>query len=240
MLLAVVIHLLIILLLLRLAPSPADRERSGSALKTFEVAAARTATAATKRAKAAPRQRASAAAAARPKPIYQPSKLHNQEAPDADAEAIWALGRGMFKKSDIAQIPSASQGAAEAEAKVADAGGGGGEGEKAGPGAGPGGRRLYPAAWYVEPRDAELRTYMPRSIPSGSWAEIACQTVANYHVDNCRELEQSPPGSGLSRALRQAAFQFKVLPPRVNGKPMIGAWVRIHFDFTERGVTARR
>lgn len=238
LLLAIVVHLLLILLLLRLAPPVADRERSGAGLKTFQVATAKTATTATKRARAAPRRQAStAAAAARPKAIHQPSKVHEQEDTNAEAEAIWSLGRGMFRKADIAKIPSAKQG--DADAEVAEAGGGG-EGDQAGPGAGPGGRKLYAAQWYVEPRDAELRTYLPRSIAPSSWAEIACQTATNYRVENCRELQQSPPGSGLSRALRQAAWQFKVLPPRVNGKQMIGTWVRIHFDFTEGGVSVRR
>jgi protein TonB len=240
LLLAVAIHLLILLLLLRLAPAPADRERSGAGLKTFQVAAAKSASSATKRARAVSPHHASAAAhAPKPKQVYQPSKLHSQEAVDGEAEAIWARGRGLFKSSDIAKIESAKQGTGQAE--VADAGGGGGgEGETSGAGAGPGGRTLYAAQWYVEPRDVELRTYLPRNIAPSSWAEIACQTAPDYRVENCRELQQSPPGSGLSRALRQAAWQFKVRPPRVNGKAEIGAWVRIHFDWTDGGISVRR
>ncbi|WP_254605140.1 hypothetical protein [Sphingomonas bacterium] len=237
MLLAIIVHILIILLLLRLAPLPEDHERSGSSLKTFQVAAQHAATAA-KHAKTAPKQAAHAPAPSRPKPPVQIAS-HSAATTSTDAAAIWALGKGMYKGSDIAAIPSAKQGEAT---ELADAGGGGGgEGNSKSVGAGPGGRLMYNAEWYTEPRDAEMRTYLPRTIVPSSWATIACQTAPQYHVENCRELDESPPGAGLTRALRQAAWQFRVRPPRVNGKPMIGAWVRIRFDFNEDGdVRVRR
>ncbi|MDE2403773.1 MAG: hypothetical protein KGM17_03525 [Sphingomonadales bacterium] len=101
-----------------------------------------------------------------------------------------------------------------------------------GPGEGPGGARLYNAEWVREPSDAEMRGYMPaQGTAPGSWAVIACKTVEHFRVDNCQQLDESPPGSGLSRALRQAAWQFLVRPPRIDGKPVVGAWVRIRFDF---------
>lgn len=232
MLLAIAAHILIILLLLRLAPVLADRERAGSALKTFQVAGERTATA-TKRAKAVPRH-AAGAAAARAKPWAQPSRLHTEATPDGDASAIWALGRGMYKASDIAAIPSAAKG----DTETADAGsGGGGAGNSKASGNGPGGRLLYNAEWYVEPTSAQMRTYIPPNVTG--WGEIACQTAPQYRVENCRELEQSPAGSGIARAVRRAAWQFKVLPPRVNGKQMIGEWVRIRFTITDEGIAVR-
>ena len=102
-----------------------------------------------------------------------------------------------------------------------------------GPGEGPGGMVLYNAEWYREPSDAELRTYIPAGgAPPGAWALIACRTVDHYHVENCQQLGESPIGSGLSRAMRQAAWQFLVRPPRINGKPQVGAWVKIRIDFT--------
>ena len=104
-----------------------------------------------------------------------------------------------------------------------------------GPGEGPGGARLYKAEWVVEPTDAELAYYMPNGAEAGSSAEIACKTIANYRVENCMLLSESPMGSGLARAMRLAAWQFKVRPPRIDGKPLIGVWVRIHFDFGKKG-----
>jgi protein TonB len=108
-------------------------------------------------------------------------------------------------------------------------------GKTYGPGEGPSGRHLYNAEWYREPSDAEMTTYLPAERPPGSWGMIACKTIEHYHVENCQELDESPPGSGIARALRLASWQFLVRPPRVNGAPQLGAWVRIRFDFT-RGV----
>jgi hypothetical protein len=132
-----------------------------------------------------------------------------------------------FAASDIGKIPSAKgEGDGQGTGKDSVA--------AYGPGEGPGGGSLYNAEWYREPSDAELRPYMQQYDKSGGgWAMIACRTAPDYHVENCRSLDESPPGGGLSRALRLAAWQFRVRPPRKDGKALIGAWVRIRFDLIE-------
>ncbi len=122
--------------------------------------------------------------------------------------------------------------------KLGSAGGHGktsGAGSSASVGVGPGGATLYEAEWFRRPSDAELNGYMTKSVEPGSWAEVACKTIADNRVENCQALGESPPGSGLARAIRQAGWQFRIRPPRVDGKPLVGTWVRVHIDFTGKG-----
>lgn len=137
------------------------------------------------------------------------------------------LNHADFAASDIGAIGRRTEAVAAANAAAQRA-------AAVGPGEGPGGVHLYAAAWYREPSDAELRPFLAgANAPPGAWATIACQTVDRFHVENCQELDEYPLGSGLARGLRRASWQFLVWPPRVDGKPQIGTWVRIRFDFTK-------
>ncbi|MCT2400390.1 energy transducer TonB family protein [Novosphingobium mangrovi (ex Huang et al. 2023)] len=136
------------------------------------------------------------------------------------------LSSADFAASDIgAMKPSQSDDAAS---------GGGNGGSTYGPGEGPGGAILYNANWYREPSDAELGGYLPPNAPREGWGMIACQTKAHYKVDNCEILGESPRGSGFGRAVLDAAWQFQVVPPRINGKPQLGEWVRIRIEYGTR------
>lgn len=100
-------------------------------------------------------------------------------------------------------------------------------------GSGPNGEPLYAASWYREPYPDELRGYLSTARGPG-WGLIACRTVAGYRVEDCVALDESPQGSNIARAVLGAAWQFRVRPPQLGGKPKIGEWVRIRIDYGTR------
>ena len=138
-----------------------------------------------------------------------------------------------YNAIDISKMPSAAP-TSNAAASSADAGTGADNDSAAGVGTGPGGVKLYKAEWVREPTHAELSFYMPKNLPDDSWGMIACKTVARNLVEDCQMIDDFPHGSGIARGLVNAAWQFKVRPPRVDGKPEIGSWVRIRIDFSSK------
>ena len=140
--------------------------------------------------------------------------------PAKPAFTFTRLSRADMAAADIGAMKRPSGGDAPA------AGGG-----TYGPGEGPGGAVLYNADWFREPTDAQLGGYLAAGMPAQGWGMIACQTLEQYRVDNCQILGESPRGSGFGRAVLDAAWQFQVVPPRINGKPQIGTWVRIRIDY---------
>jgi hypothetical protein len=143
-----------------------------------------------------------------------------------------------FLKVSRADMAAADIGAMKRSGNGDTAPGGGNNGSTYGPGEGPGGLTLYNAQWYKEPTDAQLGGYLPPSAPQEGWGRIYCQTMPHYRVDNCQILGESPRGSGFGRAVLNAAWQFQVLPPRVNGKPQVGEWVSINITYGVRGSKA--
>lgn len=233
-LLVLLIHLLMLLVLLRLAP-PGSILPKESRLLAFQILPEPPQTPSRRPTKAKKTSGGAASRAPTAKPVPAPAPPAATPKPATELNII-PMSRSDFAASDISRMPSHSSGAV---AGPSLAGVGQGNGEDDGPGEGPGGEKLYNAEWYREPSHAELAYYLPANAPRTGWGMIACQTVEKFHVDNCHEIGQSPPGSGLSRAIRQAAWQFLVRPPSLGGKPMVGAWVRIRIDFTEGVGTAR-
>lgn len=150
-------------------------------------------------------------------PIVIPSKPTITPPPQpATKPSPWLeLSKDEMAASDISKIPVAGSGSAGDSEVV---------------GRGPNGEAMYAAEWAREPTDAELAGYLPKTAPDG-YGLIACKTAPQNRVEDCVELENSPPGSHLASAVRQAAWQFRVRPPRKGGKPLIGSWVRIRIDY---------
>lgn len=150
-----------------------------------------------------------------PPPIVLPAK---PLIPQTSSENLIEMSKSDMAASDLRNVPKAGRSA----------------GDSAVIGTGPHGEELYAAEWVREPSDAELNGYLPKNPRSGVGL-VACKTAPGNRVEDCVELENIPQGTRLASTLRQAAWQFKVRPPRKGGKPLIGAWVRIRFDFTVSG-----
>ena len=97
-------------------------------------------------------------------------------------------------------------------------------------GTAPNGEPLYAAAWYREPRPDQLRGYLSTARGPG-WGLIACRTAPDYRVEDCVALEEYPEGSQINRAVLAAAWEFRVRPPRLGGRTLVGSWVRIRIDY---------
>lgn len=97
-------------------------------------------------------------------------------------------------------------------------------------GTAPNGEPLYAAMWYREPRDDQLRAYLSTARGPG-WGLIACRTAPDYRVEDCVGLSEYPEGSQINRAVLAAAWEFKVRPPQLGGRPLVGSWVRIRIDY---------
>ncbi|HEX6604883.1 MAG TPA: hypothetical protein VF027_08400 [Sphingomicrobium sp.] len=167
------------------------------------------------KAEQSPQPRRASRPVPKPPPVILPVKPTIAPPPVAEKPLpLLELSAAEMASSDIGRMPKAGTSAGDSEEV----------------GRGPHGEILYAAEWAREPTDAELAAYLPRNARDG-WGLVACKTIPGNRVEDCVELGNSPPGSHLASAVRQAAWQFRVRPPRKNGRPMIGQWVRIRIDY---------
>lgn len=157
-----------------------------------------------------------------PPPPVKPPKL-----PSRNPLPILYLSKQELASADIAKLGTPARPGVDTGSSS------GAPGDTEMVGTAPDGQPLYAAEWVRRPTDAELGGYLPRTMPAEGWGLIACKTAARYHVEDCVELGNSPPGSHLAGAVRQAAWQFLVRPPRVGGRELTGTWVRIRIDYTQ-------
>lgn len=229
---ALVLNAILLLMLLTMAPQLTPKKVDERNPVSFDVEPAREANKEKSKAqKAEKRERDTAAPKQQTQPVVAPPKP--VETPVVQPPAPFP-----FMTLDSHQMAAADIG--KMEKKTAGVGDSGTGNAKAvvGPGEGPGGVQLFEAEWYRRPTHAELSTYLPTNAPAQGYGLVACKTIDNYHVENCQTIGEYPMGSGFARAVRLAAWQFLVRPPRIDGKPQVGSWVRIRIDYTRTVVGA--
>jgi protein TonB len=160
----------------------------------------------------------------KPPPVQLPARPTilsppTQPTPEKPAPFL-ELSKDEMAAADVRNLPKAREGSGSNDSEVV--------------GHGPHGELLYAAEWARHPTDAELGGYLPPGAPEG-FGLIACKTIPGDRVEDCIELDQEPHGSHLANAVRQAAWQFRIRPPRKNGVAMIGEWVEIRIDYEHIG-----
>ena len=63
------------------------------------------------------------------------------------------------------------------------------------------------------------------------WGLIACRTAPDYRVEDCVALGEYPEGSQITPSVLAMAWESRVRPPRLGGRVLVGAWVRIRIDY---------
>lgn len=237
--LTLAIQALVVLLLLRVAPTIPFVDKVGESLTSFDVSTPDAPPAA---APAAEEEAAPTPPTAEPAPVTPPTP--RQPLPERidtppvtpPAALPWIeMTREQLASADNAVRRPAAPAAARAGppaptyGPVGTARGRSGDSERV-EGSGPNGEPLYAASWYRRPYPDELRGFLSTAQGPG-WGLIACRTVADFRVEDCVAVGESPQGSNIARAVLAAAWQFRVRPPQIGGRPQVGEWVRIRIDY---------
>jgi protein TonB len=213
---ALVVNLLLLLALLRMGIFPLPQPKATESTLVDLLPADSTPSPAPRASPAEAKHAAKSPVVPR-KPRPEPEK---PKLPSLSPVPLLAMSKEELAAADISNISKAAQARGEGDSETV--------------GRGPNGELLYAAEWAREPTDAELSGYLPKNAPNGSGL-VACRTIPGDRVDDCIELGNDPPGSHLASAVRQAAWQFRVRPPRKGGKELVGSWVRIRIDYYNSG-----
>ena len=106
-------------------------------------------------------------------------------------------------------------------------GAGSGVGSGAGPGSGSTGPRLV-----TGPTIGQIRaSHPPRARSRYGRAELSCVIRLDNRLDDCRIVDETPPGLGFGAAGLQVSGFFRFQPPTENGRPVQGQRVTVGIDF---------
>lgn len=236
--LTLIVEALLVFALFTLGVSPVRRKEVDMTLSTFDVAAQPEPEAAAPQSPAAEPEPAERPREQSAEPVQPPERPQPVIPAPTIAPPPWIpLTREQLAVADTAiKRPKPAERAAPAKPQGSvmgpvDTRKASGDSQRVG--TAPNGEPLYAASWYREPYPDELRGYLSTASGPG-WGLIACRTVANYRVEDCEALGEYPEGSNIARAVLAAAWQFRVRPPQVGGRPQIGEWVRIRIDYSTR------
>lgn len=221
--------LLLLLLLFLVPPVPGGKKANGTATFSLDASEDSAETSDTSKTRAKPHPTKATPRPPMPQPpVIPPPPVPVPETPRGPLPFI-VMTRDEYRASRVENMVTRPS---EPGSPSAAAAGSGRPDTPLAPGRGPGGEPLYAAEWYTRPTNAQLNGYISSRARTSGWGLIACRTIANYRVEDCQELGESPRGSGLAGSVRQAAWQFRVRPPRVGGKELVGEWVAIRVDYT--------
>ena len=106
-------------------------------------------------------------------------------------------------------------------------GAGSGVGSGSGPGSGSTGPRLV-----TGPTIGQIRaSHPPRARSRYGRAELSCVIRLDDRLDDCRIVDETPPGLGFGAAGLQVSGFFRFQPPTENGRPVQGQRVTVGIDF---------
>lgn len=235
--LTIAAHILIAFLLWRLAPALDPPAEPGRSLTVNMLPVGDNNSTATKSAKA-PARAAQASRRTAPEPPAAP-KPPAEDTPvpppvTTTFPGYLVLTKNDFAASDVGKMPSRRSGGSAGQQVVAtDSQSDAVSGETT-PVAGKtgNGESFYNGYPYDGFAGSQLGPYLPKNMPSGSWGQVLCRMAEHDRITDCVQYGDKSPGLGLARALRQASWQFRVRPPRINGKPLVGSLIRIRLDYT--------
>lgn len=128
----------------------------------------------------------------------------------------------------IGVAPEASPSPGQGQGGVGT-GSGSGVGAGSGPGAGDGPPRLVQG-----PTKEQLRRLHPREAfrqrLNGS-ARIACRIRLDSRLEDCRVVDEAPPGRGFGEAALAASGYFRFRPPTRDGRPVEGREITVGVEF---------
>ena len=144
------------------------------------------------------------------------SRSGRRSVPPTRRKQSWVeMSKDEMAAADLGNLPKAGAGRQRGDCEVV--------------GTGPHGETLYRGGMGAPPDRRRARRLSAQEFAR----RVRPDCLPNHSGQPRRGLHRDWPDarSRLAPAVRQAAWQFRVRPPRKGGKPLIGSWVQIRIDY---------